>query len=199
MSVKTAAPYEDKIQTDVYLDPRFRAKFDDQLGSWKHTIEPEATMAATPEQERLAAELRSVATQQWKTGQAGVGIDLERTDAINIENSTFVDRNFTSAEVQYCSAAASPRESFTGRWCAKEAVIKAITDVQDSTGKSQPLWKSGGDPLKQIEILPSASGAPIVVLHDAAAEIAEQLGVHELKVTITHSGGFAVAQAAAFI
>ena len=117
---------------------------------------------------------------------AGVGIDIERADAINITNANFVQRNFTHAEIDYCHSSSSPQESFTGRWCAKEAVLKAITDAQSSDERDAPLWKSAGDSLDQIEILPSVSGAPYVKLHGMAASVAEQVGVRELKVKKLH-------------
>ena len=43
----------------------------------------------------------------------------------------------------------------------------------------------------------SSSGAPVVELHGYAAEVAEKLGLREIKVSITHSGNYAVAVAMA--
>ena len=48
-----------------------------------------------------------------------------------------------------------------------------------------------------IEILSSSSGAPVVVLHDHAKEVAQALGVSEIKLSISHAGDVAVATALA--
>ena len=55
----------------------------------------------------------------------GVGVDVELLSAINIDNETFIERNFTGNEVEYCLNTAHPQASFTGTWSAKEAVFKA--------------------------------------------------------------------------
>ena len=81
-----------------------------------------------------------------------VGVDVEDISAINIENETFLERNFTDAERTYCSKAADPQSSYAGRWSAKEAVFKSLGV------KSQ----GGGAELKSIEILNNEKGVPTV-------------------------------------
>lgn len=48
-----------------------------------------------------------------------------------------------------------------------------------------------------IEILPSTSHAPMVVLHGHAKAVAEALGVSDVKVTISHADDYAISQAMA--
>jgi fatty acid synthase subunit alpha len=86
------------------------------------------------------------------TENSKVGVDVENFDGLNIYNETFVSRNFTSGEQEYCRQAPSPQASFAGRWSAKEAVFKAL-------GVSS---KGGGAPLSDIEIVKDESGAPQV-------------------------------------
>jgi phosphopantetheinyl transferase (holo-ACP synthase) len=49
--------------------------------------------------------------------------------------------------------------------------------------------------LKGVEILPSELGPPVVKLHNHAENVAKALAIGEIKVTISHSGDYAVAQA----
>ncbi len=41
-------------------------------------------------------------------------MDAEEVAAINIDNETFVERNFTSKEAAYCRAATDPWATFAG-------------------------------------------------------------------------------------
>lgn len=88
------------------------------------------------------------------TENSKVGVDVENIDAINISNETFVERNFTASEQEYCRKAASPRSSFAGRWSAKEAVFKSLGVTS----------KGAGAALKEIEIGCDANGAPVVTV-----------------------------------
>jgi len=51
--------------------------------------------------------------------------------------------------------------------------------------------------LKDIEILQSGSAAPKVILHGHAKQVATLLGISSIKVAISHSGQYAIAQAVA--
>jgi fatty acid synthase subunit alpha len=83
-----------------------------------------------------------------------VGVDVEDIKAINIENETFVERNFTQKEQEYCKKAPSPQASFAGRWSAKEAVFKSLGVCS----------KGAGAPLQDIEITSDNNGAPQVLV-----------------------------------
>jgi fatty acid synthase subunit beta len=128
--------------------------------------------------------------------EKGVGVDVEpvATFANPNEKTDFIQRNFTSAEQEYCFASASPADSFAGRWAAKEAVVKAISSASPST---RSLWQGAEGDLSQIEIVPSNSNAPSVVLHGHAKAVFQALGLRTVKVSISHSAGVAVAQALA--
>ena len=84
------------------------------------------------------------------------------------------------------------RASFAGRWAAKEAVIKALSA---SSPDAPDMWKGAGAAMAEIEVLRSVSGAPEAHLRGHAADVASALGVSAIKLSISHSGGFAVAQA----
>jgi holo-[acyl-carrier protein] synthase len=71
-----------------------------------------------------------------------------------------------------------------GLFAAKEAVMKAL-----GTG-----WDAGVS-FRQVEITRNPNGAPGVVLHGRAAEIAADLGVVHIHLSITHERQLAVAVA----
>ena len=129
----------------------------------------------------------------------GIGVDAQSIDEIDVcvSNTDFVVRNFTNAEFTYCRASPDPSSSFAGRWAAKEAVIKAISSCDADNASARPLWQGAGAPLRDIEILPSGSGAPIVQLSGHAADVAALLSISTIKVAISHSGDYAIAQAIA--
>jgi len=213
--IKTHPPYAVADQSRVYLDPLARAQWDPAAGTWM--VKPfaagspsspslpmpaPAQSAPSPPQAlaaALAGALQSsvgavgaAATAADGTTPPGVGIDLERVVDVASTNDTFVANNFTPAEIAYCRAAPDPAASFAGRWCAKEAVIKAVSSRAPEQGR---LWRSAAAPLAEIEIQLSPSGAPAVVFHGAARDVVARAGVTAVTVSITHAGEYAMAVA----
>jgi len=139
--------------------------------------------------------LETLAKKNGDWQGTGVGVDVELVHALSLE-SHFLDRNFTAAEQAYCWNAADPRASFAGRWSAKEAAIKAVSSLALDADSELKVWTEGaGAPLKDVEILPSGNGAPVVVFHGEANKVARECGVHQVKVTISHAGNYSVAVA----
>ena len=81
-----------------------------------------------------------------------LGVDVEKIADVPWQNALFVERNFTSVEVSYCSKAPDPGSSFAGRWSAKEAVFKSLQVPSAGAGAS----------LKDISIEADAGGVPKV-------------------------------------
>ncbi|MHB1457552.1 MAG: holo-ACP synthase [Armatimonadota bacterium] len=110
----------------------------------------------------------------------GTGIDI--IEISRIENAInkrkyFKNRVFTIAEQEYCSAISCSYERYAGRFAAKEAIGKAFG--------SSLSWLD-------VEILPTSSGKPEVVLHNTAAELGKGKLVH---VSISHCRDYAIASA----
>ena len=201
--IKSAAPYGSAIQSQVYLDPSARAEFTPKAKTWTFNEKRWAPKADdVNELERTAKHMAfSQATQGRETAsttsKTGVGVDIEPISSINIDNEDFVRRNFSAAEVEYCNKSADPKSSFAGRWCAKEAVIKALSSLVPE----QKVTKDSGAGLSEVEILPGPSGAPLVKLHGEAKERVERAmhtaGIEKLQntVSISHSGSYAMAMA----
>ena len=118
----------------------------------------------------------------------GIGIDVVENhriaEAIRRHGERFLERIFQPGEAEYCRSMRDPHPHFAARFAAKEAVSKAF-----GTGfAGQVTWRA-------IEIRRKASGEPFVVLHDGAAALAKQLGIHTILVSLSHSEGYAVANA----
>ncbi len=105
---------------------------------------------------------------------------LERTGA------RFLEKVFTPAERAYCESQNRPVESFAARFAAKEAVMKCL-----GTG-----WASGVG-FAAVEVTREESGAVGVTLHGKAAEIATDLGIVRVHLSLSHTDEHAVAFAVA--
>jgi holo-[acyl-carrier protein] synthase len=118
----------------------------------------------------------------------GVGVDLcdvDRMRAALERTVSFADRVFTADEQAYCRKARDPAPRFAARFAAKEAVLKAL-----GAGL-------GACRLPEIEIVRADSGAPSLVLHGAAASLADARGVARWHISLTHTAGMAEAVAIA--
>ena len=110
-----------------------------------------------------------------------IGTDIVEVDRINKlllkSGDSFKNRVFTTLEQKYCDSKSSPSIHYAGRFAAKESIIKAVK----SSGYKNPI------PFKDIEILPSDSGAPIIDLHFVLEG--------ECNVSISHTESHATASA----
>jgi holo-[acyl-carrier protein] synthase len=117
---------------------------------------------------------------------SAVGIDLleiERMEKALERRPNLAERLFTEAEREYAADKGRPAQHLAARFCAKEAVAKAL---------AMQAW----DPL-DVEIITShPPGPPRVLLHGGVAKRAGELGV-TVEVSLTHSKGMAGAVAIA--
>jgi holo-[acyl-carrier protein] synthase len=114
------------------------------------------------------------------------GVDIIETDRIKRsleELESFRNRVFTEAEIEYCESRNRAKyESYAARFAAKEAVLKALgTGLSDGTE-----WKD-------IEIRNDDKGKPEAVLKKRALEIYMSHGAKSIDVSLSHSGGYAIA------
>lgn len=56
-----------------------------------------------------------------------IGVDIEDINRFKGKSTEFLDRVFTDVEKDYCLKFSKPESHFAARFCAKEAVIKALT------------------------------------------------------------------------
>ena len=121
----------------------------------------------------------------------GIGTDIievERiTDAIQ-RNGAFLNRVYTDSEVRYCEGKAKGKySSYAARFAAKEAVAKSLSE---GVGKNISL--------NEIELSNTDRGAPYIILHGVTLEYSRQMGIKEIKISVSATENFAVAYAISF-
>jgi holo-[acyl-carrier protein] synthase len=118
----------------------------------------------------------------------GIGVDIAEIARIKrlLDRKGFAEKVFTPSELASCGKQIAPEASLAGRFAAKEAVMKAI-----GTG-----WARGVS-WQDITIVNDDAGKPLVELTGQALRTADRIGAARILVSISHSGGYAVAQAVA--
>src|ERR671915_923571 len=114
---------------------------------------------------------------------ASVGIDLieiERLERALQRRPRLAERLFTEAEREYAESRARPVIHLAARFCAKEAVAKAL---------GLTAWS-----FRDVEVVATAA-APEVRLSGSAAERAAELGA-TVSVSLSHTATLAGAVAA---
>ena len=102
-----------------------------------------------------------------------IGLDLleiDRFERALARRPRLGERLFTDAERAYAAARARPAQHLAARFCAKEAVAKALAI-------------EGGWAFRDVEVVPTA-GAPVVRLRGRAAEAAAG---REVRISLTHT------------
>ena len=117
----------------------------------------------------------------------GMGVDIAEVDRIEAailrHGQPFLERVFTEAERAYCERFKNKYERYAGRFAAKEAAMKAL-----GTG-----WRRGVRWV-DFEVVREAAGRPTILLDGVAKQIALQLGVRRISLSITHTAAVALAQ-----
>lgn len=110
------------------------------------------------------------------SASGGIGIDLleiARLERALERRPALAARLFTEGERAYAASRARPGQHLAARFCAKEAVAKAL--------RLQALgWQ-------EVEVVSDERGVPEIVLHGAVASRARELGVR-VQVSLTHTG-----------
>jgi holo-[acyl-carrier protein] synthase len=98
-------------------------------------------------------------------------LDIERLERALERRPTLAERVFTDAEREYAAARARPALHLAARFCAKEAVAKAL---------SLEGWS-----FRDVEVV-ATPAAPEVRLSGRVAERVDQLGA-AVSVSLTHT------------
>ncbi len=105
----------------------------------------------------------------------GVGMDLleiERLERALERRPRLAERLFTAGEREACADVPRPARHLAARFCAKEAVVKALALRE---------WSP-----HEIEVVGGRGGPPAVRLHGRAAARLAELG-GEVEISLTHS------------
>jgi holo-[acyl-carrier protein] synthase len=114
------------------------------------------------------------------------GVDLVHCPRVarvwRTHGERFLERVYTARERAYCLDCKDPVVRLSGRFAAKEAVMKML-----GTG-----WR-GGVEWTDIETLPDPLGKPLVTLHGVTAELARAVGIALVLISLSHAGDYACA------
>lgn len=116
----------------------------------------------------------------------GIGVDIVEIDRIKDaidKNDKFLDRLFTDKEIEYFKSKNLKIETIAGNFSAKEAISKSI-------GTGVRNFK-----FRDIEVVRDSLGKPIVKTYNNLRKICIDYNVLEIKVSISHSEKYAVANA----
>lgn len=104
-----------------------------------------------------------------------LGVDIEEIsrfkDLNRNKDKNFLNKIFTEKEIDYCFSKKEPAQHLTGRFTAKEAIIKAI----NSLGEKSPS-------LNMIEIENDKKRIPLVILEG-----------YNIKISLSHCKDKAIA------
>lgn len=110
-------------------------------------------------------------------------IEVARIErGIKRHGQRFLDRFFTAQEQAYCNGRYA---SLAGRFAVKEAVGKAL-----GTGIGDVRWVD-------IEIMCDGRGRPELLLHGQAQTLAQELGLMQWSISLSHTDTYAIGFAVA--
>ena len=121
-----------------------------------------------------------------------VGIGTEIVECLRIAQmieqygEQFLERVFSSAEIEFCNARRQSTEQFAALWAAKEAAIKSL-----GTQWPRSTW------MRHVEIDTATGGKSRVRFRGPARDVVERLDVAEVMLTSatcrTHATAYAIA------
>lgn len=122
--------------------------------------------------------MSAVSVKFRKGGFFLIGVDIVDIDRIEMSvkrTPRFLQRVFTPQEIEYCFKKSNPYPSLAVRFAAKEAVRKV-----------DPIFSSGIR-FHDIEVVPRDKGRPGIILSGQAIFKAEERGIKELHISLSHA------------
>jgi holo-[acyl-carrier protein] synthase len=121
-----------------------------------------------------------------------LGIGTNITECLRIarlierHGELFVNRVYTPEEIRYCRNRTQTTQHFTGRWAAKEAILRALGTH----------WQRGIT-WCDVEVRNELGGRLVVCIRGGVKDLVERLGVTDILVSISHCRTYATATAIA--
>jgi holo-[acyl-carrier protein] synthase len=117
---------------------------------------------------------------------SGIGTDIVAIERfqrfIDENNNALLQRIFTEQERAFCSARKNSAASYSARFAAKEAFLKALgTGLRDGIS-----WHD-------MEVVHDRLGKPELILSGRAMALFLEQGLSSAFLSLTHDGGTAVA------
>ncbi|GAG15114.1 unnamed protein product [marine sediment metagenome] len=116
----------------------------------------------------------------------GIGVDIESIQRFRnkplVKNEKFYRRLFTPVEIEYCKTKKDPYPHFTARFCAKEALKKALPETLS------PGWQN-------VEIRNDEKGRPSVHFLPVSQSSSEHsaLDKYGVQISLSHDNARAIA------
>ena len=111
-------------------------------------------------------------------------VDVPRMQETLERTPGFEARVFTDDEREYCNGQAKPWIHFAARFAAKEAALKALGLGLGAVGIARSL--------QDVETV-RVGTAPQLVLRGKPKSVADELGVYDMALSITHTDAQAIA------
>ena len=108
-----------------------------------------------------------------------IGIDIEQNERFKNKSKHFLERVYTKNELAYAEKFKNSYEHLCAFWCAKEAAVKAFSNLKI--------------PFLEIEISATASGKPFIVKNETIKSELNKLGLTEIKISLSHSKDYSTA------
>lgn len=128
--------------------------------------------------------LEATSSLDMSDGSCGLGVDLidiARFRKILERTPSFESRIFSANEISYCNKMTDKVPHLAVRFAAKEAVLKSLG-----------YGFSDGIGYRDIEVVFSKNNKPEVVLFGVAKEIAEDMGISSIAISLSHTAKDAV-------
>ena len=114
----------------------------------------------------------------------GLGVDIVKINRISRIadrwQDKFLNKVFTTTEINYCSQKKDKNQHLAARFAAKEAVVKML-----GTG----FQKIG---FKEIEVINDDRGKPEVKLYGRAKKTASKKGIITVHISLSHEREYAI-------
>ena len=105
-----------------------------------------------------------------------VGVDIEDISRFKNKSDEFLHRVYTQDELLYCARCKNPAPRLAARFCAKEAVVKAMSTIYNKT-----------IPYSKIEICKKENGAPYINM------LIDELKKYKISLSLSHEKEKAIA------
>lgn len=108
-----------------------------------------------------------------------IGIDIENIERFKSLDKHLIERVYTKNEIEYCTSYENSHIHLAGMWCAKEAVVKAVSDLNLV--------------ISEIEILHNSNGAPYINISQKLQKYFEDRNIKNIHISISHTDTIATA------
>lgn len=104
-----------------------------------------------------------------------IGVDIEDIERFINKDEMFLNRIYTQQEIEYCKSKIIPQQHFAARYCAKEAIFKALSSFGENgiEFKSIEIYHENKTPcVRFLSDLSDKYQAKLSLSHDKTKAIA---------------------------